>query len=504
MAFLSLVIMLGGYGAGYELLFRPVAGGAALHPVTSVALLLLALGTLAKPSFGKSNLSRAFYGAALALAACRLIDIHLAWHVLDQFPLGQGMLREQAARGTPITFGENTAIAIAITAMAGLSQSVVRTTRQAFYAALALIIPAISLTGYAYRLPSFYGQMSTYTTLLLTGIVASMLLSLGHRGAMKMILGRSTVATMLRPLLLGSIALPFFGGLAVNYGLPSTQDGLALLIVFLAFGNCVLLLRAAHLANIFEQVQIRQARELVTERLLGETRRMEREWRTSIDDFSAGLAHNLNNLMVPILNSADRVCEELPPGHPLIAVAQRGLQATEQAAALTRLMSISGGHSYIARGRADVDATVALACETLRRAVGSRYEIACNLAAPGMTIGVTKSVLSEALQALIANAQQAMPNGGLIRMATVLATGTNPADPRIVTISVTDSGSGMDGETLRRAKEPFFTTREIGQGVGLGLSFVDGTARIAGGTLSLTSAVGTGTTAILRLPALLE
>ena len=90
-----------------------------------------------------------------------------------------------------------------------------------------------------------------------------------------------------------------------------------------------------------------------------------------------------------------------------------------------------------------------------------------------------------------------MPDGGTIRLSTHLSD-----DGSCVVITVVDDGRGMDGETLKRAREPFFTTREVGMGVGLGLSMADGAARLAGGRRTLRSQVGQGTAVELRLPVL--
>jgi signal transduction histidine kinase len=109
-------------------------------------------------------------------------------------------------------------------------------------------------------------------------------------------------------------------------------------------------------------------------------------------------------------------------------------------------------------------------------------------------------MLKEAVEELVSNAVAAMPQGGEIHLSTWLAAQSDLEQPRNIVISVSDQGIGMDEATLNKAPEPFFTKREVGQGMGLGLSFVDGLARIAFGEMRLRSDIGKGTTVELHLP----
>ena len=107
---------------------------------------------------------------------------------------------------------------------------------------------------------------------------------------------------------------------------------------------------------------------------------------------------------------------------------------------------------------------------------------------------------------LAVNARDAMPGGGVLEIAARRCRGED-APPALaakggdfVRLCVRDSGAGMDAETLRRAVEPFYSTKELGRGTGLGLSMVHGLAAQSGGALALDSAPGAGTTALLWLP----
>jgi CheY-like chemotaxis protein len=139
----------------------------------------------------------------------------------------------------------------------------------------------------------------------------------------------------------------------------------------------------------------------------------------------------------------------------------------------------------------------------LDRSVGPLVEVEIR-AQPGLPPAqVDPHALDLALLNLAVNARDAMAEGGRLVVEAALADGQPPQGlptGRWLTISVTDTGHGMDQETLKRAIEPFFTTKRAGQGTGLGLSMVHGLAAQSGGTLLIRSAPGQGTTATLWLP----
>lgn len=235
----------------------------------------------------------------------------------------------------------------------------------------------------------------------------------------------------------------------------------------------------------------------VSERLLAEERGREIDRNGAIRQLTGGLAHNLNNIMMVILGTAERLSEELPPGDTLHAVAVRNMAATERAAALTRRLMIYAGLGVLSSSRIDVDAALEAIAREARAVPASRHAVSLVLGAPGAAVQFNADLFGEAVRELIANAQAAMPDGGTVRLSTRLS-----PDARRVSVTVGDDGHGMDSDTLKHAREPFFTTREVGQGIGLGLSLADGASRVAGGKLTLRSRVGVGTEAEIDLPVL--
>ena len=233
----------------------------------------------------------------------------------------------------------------------------------------------------------------------------------------------------------------------------------------------------------------------------------------TIGQLTGGIAHDFNNLLTPIVGSLDMVRRKLDGderSQRLIAGAQ---QSAERARVLiSRLLTFarrqhleprSVNVAEIARGMEDLVA----------RSIGPQVMLVVNIA-PGLPPArVDPNQLELALLNLCINARDAMPGGGSITVtadtadagdidaadyADARALGLAPG--RYVRLWVTDTGVGMDPETLRRAVEPFYSTKGVGKGTGLGLSMVHGLAGQSGGTLQLTSTPGGGTTAIIWLP----
>ena len=144
----------------------------------------------------------------------------------------------------------------------------------------------------------------------------------------------------------------------------------------------------------------------------------------------------------------------------------------------------------------------------LTRVLGEHIEVSLDLAADLWTVVVDPAQLEASLANLATNARDAMPKGGTLRIVTSnrhLEADYAPPEAEVapgdyVMIEVTDNGSGMEPNVLKRVFEPFFTTKEVGKGTGLGLSMVFGFAKQSGGHVSVYSEPGLGTTFRLFLP----
>jgi signal transduction histidine kinase/ActR/RegA family two-component response regulator len=239
-----------------------------------------------------------------------------------------------------------------------------------------------------------------------------------------------------------------------------------------------------------------------SERKLAQAQKME-----SIGHLTGGVAHDFNNLLQVILGNNDMLVEELADRPQLRAMAEMSRAAAERGAELThRLLSFARKQPLDPKAT-DLNRLVVEMDALLRRTLGAQVEVVSVLG--GSWAGLLDAPQMEsAILNLCLNARDAMPNGGRVTLETANAELDEsyradnaelvPGD--YVMVAVSDSGCGMDHETLARACEPFFTTKDVGQGSGLGLSMVYGFVQQSKGHLKIDSAPGAGTTVTLYLP----
>jgi PAS domain S-box-containing protein len=216
----------------------------------------------------------------------------------------------------------------------------------------------------------------------------------------------------------------------------------------------------------------------------------------SLGRLTGGIAHDFNNLLMAVIASLEPLKARLPADDELSAqLADNAMQGAERGAALTRrLLAFARRREYQAEP-VDVAALVDGMADLLRRSIGPRVHVDTDLergAPPAMADPIQ---LEAAILNLAVNGRDAMPDGGTLTIRV------DAPDPGSVRVTVTDTGTGMDPDTLARAMEPFFTTKGIGEGTGLGLPMVQALADQAGGAFRLDSAPGEGTRAELTLPA---
>jgi len=243
----------------------------------------------------------------------------------------------------------------------------------------------------------------------------------------------------------------------------------------------------------------------ITERKATEAVLLQAQKLDAIGQLTGGIAHDFNNLLMGVLGSLELLRKRLPEdpkAHSLLenayTAAQRGNALTKRMLAFARQQDLS--HSLVA-----VPALVRAMTELLQRTLGPSVRIETSFPVQLSSVWIDPNQLELAILNLAINGRDAMPAGGAISIdAHELTVGENDAAGvkagSYINLRVIDSGSGMDEETLRRATEPFFTTKGIGKGTGLGLSMVHGFAEQSGGKLFIRSSVGVGTTAELWLP----
>ena len=228
----------------------------------------------------------------------------------------------------------------------------------------------------------------------------------------------------------------------------------------------------------------------------------------AVGRLAGGVAHDFNNMLTAMMGYLDLALTETPRESTCAGDIVEARAAAERAQALTsRLLVFSRFHP--ARSRVLLlNDVVAGMDHLLRRAVGEDVELNIHLAPDLWAVASDPGQLEQVMLNLIVNARDAMPSGGTIAVETANATldrevtSLNPdlSPGPYVVLTVSDTGTGMDEETVDKIFDPFFTTKEEGKGTGLGLSAVYGLVRQGGGGVDVTSRVGEGTTFRLYFP----
>jgi len=218
----------------------------------------------------------------------------------------------------------------------------------------------------------------------------------------------------------------------------------------------------------------------------------------ALGQLTGGIAHDFNNLLTVIQGSADMLRRPGIAEDKRIRFAEAVVEASDKAAALTGKLLAFARRQPLQPEVIEVNDLVRGMTDLLDRALGERIAVTTDLAESACTVEADRAQLESALLNIAVNARDAMPEGGTLAIAT--APLSDPERGAMIALSVSDSGAGMDEDTLDRAFEPFFTTKETGKGTGLGLSQVYGFASQSGGDVRIASVVGMGTTVTILLP----
>jgi two-component system, cell cycle sensor histidine kinase and response regulator CckA len=225
-----------------------------------------------------------------------------------------------------------------------------------------------------------------------------------------------------------------------------------------------------------------------------------------------GIAHDFNNLLTAVLGYSEIALEQLPQDSNVRHAVDQVKKAGERAASLTRQLLAFSRSQALSPQVLDLNVVVADMDTMLRHVIGEDIELITELAPYLGHVKADRSQIEQVIMNLVVNSRDAMPNGGCLHIQTeaievdeataAKLIGLKPGPLALLTVS--DTGCGMDAETQARIFEPFFTTKGPGKGTGLGLSTVYGVVKQSGGSISVESSPGAGTTFKVYLPCLDE
>jgi two-component system, cell cycle sensor histidine kinase and response regulator CckA len=226
----------------------------------------------------------------------------------------------------------------------------------------------------------------------------------------------------------------------------------------------------------------------------------------SLGRLAGGVAHDFNNMLTAIVGSADLALDALPPDHPAHDDLLSIKSSASRSSTLTRQLLDFSRRSPLSSTPKRLDVLVRESAQLLGRVAPATVSLDVQTHSERL-VRVDAGRFEQALMNLAVNARDAMPNGGTIAIvlddhdvAEAEATDAHVPAGQWVRLRVTDTGSGMAPDVLRRIFEPFYTTKQVGEGTGLGLSMVYGTVQHHGGHIHVESVVGRGTCFTIWLP----
>ncbi len=254
--------------------------------------------------------------------------------------------------------------------------------------------------------------------------------------------------------------------------------------------------------DISERKRAAEERETLREQLR-QSQKLE-----AIGSLAGGVAHDFNNILSVVLSYADLLSADLRPGDPMRVDLAEITAAGRRATDLTRQLLAFSRKQVLQPRLVDLGAVVRGMEKMLRRLLGEDVEVTLTIPPSLANVMVDPGQIEQVIMNLATNARDAMPRGGEIRIEAAevdldergAAAVVGATSGRHVSLTVSDTGAGMDHATQARIFEPFFTTKPVGKGTGLGLSTVFGIVKQSGGTIGVQSEPGKGTRFVLHFP----
>ncbi len=282
------------------------------------------------------------------------------------------------------------------------------------------------------------------------------------------------------------------------FGIPATLSLVALTLVALRYT------RREHMA-------IARAREAMRQREAAEDALRQSQKMEAVGQLTGGISHDFNNLLTVIVGNLETLHRRLPANQAhLIHLVDLAMRGAERAAVLTQRLLAFSRRQPLDPKPVNLNKLVVGISDLLSRTLGENIAIETVLSAGLWSLSIDANQLESALLNLAVNARDAMPRGGKLTIETsnayldeaYAASSAEVTPGQYIQLAVSDTGVGMNRDVIAHAVEPFFTTKETGQGTGLGLSQVYGFIKQSGGHLKIYSEPGEGTTVKLYLPRL--
>jgi signal transduction histidine kinase/CheY-like chemotaxis protein len=366
------------------------------------------------------------------------------------------------------------------------------------------------------------------TVLSIDGLVSAVRTGAG----LAIISDEAIIATDLRPLTNVLADQPAWSDFPIilltrHGGAPERNPSAAFLADLL--GNVSFLERPFHpttLASVVKSAVRSRKRQYEARAMLGELKLLAENLETRVDErtnqlkkseaalrqiqkmevvgqLTGGIAHDFNNLLMAIVGNLDLLRKRHASDARSSRLIAGALQGAERGAKLTQRMLAFARQQDLQKQPINLEKLMLGMEDLLERSLGPLFELKIVVQGSLPPADLDSNQIELAILNLVINARDAMPDGGVITVTAdyppTVPSGLQPG--RYVRIQVSDCGVGMSPETLTKAIEPFFSTKEVGRGTGLGLSMVHGLAIQHGGLFELSSEEHVGTTATLWLPA---